>query len=883
MSVSMYTYAGEIDLATDLFTPYTSSQIIPQPAVEANLEFLRFFGKFPVYLLSSSNYSSPYYTPWESLYDTSWGLQWGPGRGGIPYPFDLRAQLLGPTDHCRMSPRPEPDAPFDASLHDLVPPQYYFLHGEHWAKHQLRISDQFKEKLNQPAQVVSWEVNGELDENASFDSWLAGGFPMVFRPDPDSEDTTPSAMSFTDWLREFVGYKISPNTTPDEIGGFEVEALRYPGPYSLGTAEYPVGGLQFLVLDSAFWHHRGSNAYVEHTGDTNTNWLTILPEEQYPESLGCLPQYPDLIGKVSTMKLTGVPISREVIVDTRIEILEGARSPNRIQSGMIGGSIFTGGYYSDHPPVVSAASGPSATSNTNKSRSETETEILVPAVFAEFQVRAYCFNPGYTAINDKWNASDLTHPILSIQRIAGNTRITSAAKDKKEYAAVWKQAEELAKSTYLSQFPWTPHNMWSPKVENPMDWVEITYADYRTLPGWAFWRDRASLEMRQNLQNYDYVMAPAFRIQVTQDAVTRTISKDTNEITESETIESVHSKDPEAFPPTVITTETYHTRLTAELKWILEPGVRCWRRTDEEQPNGTYERAARCYHMLLEKSSIEPLSTRAPAGFISKATVSADPNAIPPPNWEEEVEYFRYMYPLGSYPGDDEAQFQISELSFEQSEQLNSWLFRSEKSILDYLPAVQYPKAEAKAAIARWDAALPGTTYLSQRGAPAPVYPSFHDALVWDLHLQKWGRMRQEHQVLFDLTPINAHRKRVVESSVFEVRAGLLSSAGQCYTFNEKPYDSELRYGKLGYHRLGFTHVEELRVHFVKPANAEIQLEPSLDGHVVEAGWVTSQQVNDAAYAVALQNTSARWYNVTIKGHFDLKAIEFVGWKSSRR
>ena len=203
-----------------------------------------------------------------------------------------------------------------------------------------------------------------------------------------------------------------------------------------------------------------------------------------------------------------------------------------------------------------------------------------------------------------------------------------------------------------------------------------------------------------------------------------------------------------------------------------------------------------------------------------------------------------YSYETGDETGnwvtiEDPGYVGIPTLPLETWKQLTAELFYPGRSILQYLPSLHSAALlQNIQAIDSYYGQLPGGSYLNQYGSTAPLFPIFQESLVLDTQLNKWGRFSSPHSCLTDLTPINSHRNRKVNPQNFTMHAAMLSPDGWVYQFNETPQDSEIRYGKLGYHRLGFTNLEELRVWFAKSSTGYVQIEPSLHGDAPEVSLI---------------------------------------------
>lgn len=178
---------------------------------------------------------------------------------------------------------------------------------------------------------------------------------------------------------------------------------------------------------------------------------------------------------------------------------------------------------------------------------------------------------------------------------------------------------------------------------------------------------------------------------------------------------------------------------------------------------------------------------------------------------------------------------------------------------------------------------LPDYEFVLQEGSPAPAYPTFYGAYVYDLFLKKWGKLDQEYSLLLNYSAINGQNGQPVSFNAFQMNSGILDTYGAIRLFDDKPSESFIRYGKIGYDRKGFTAAEEVRVGFSSPSTCTVALEPSITGVSIEKNLKDSVSVVSANGATLFANLSARWYNVTISGKYDINYLEFRGHSSGRR
>lgn len=178
---------------------------------------------------------------------------------------------------------------------------------------------------------------------------------------------------------------------------------------------------------------------------------------------------------------------------------------------------------------------------------------------------------------------------------------------------------------------------------------------------------------------------------------------------------------------------------------------------------------------------------------------------------------------------------------------------------------------------------LPASTFLLQAGSIAPIYPLFYGALVYDLHLKKWGKYKGEYKCLLNYQPINNSLNGVVPFSTFGILAGILNLAGEIRLFDDQPSDSYITYGKIGYYRLGITRPEEVRVSFGSPSTGYVKVDTSLSGRFIDPGLAKIANFTNASSATLTGAYPGSWMNITIGGIFDINYLEFRGFREGRR
>lgn len=178
---------------------------------------------------------------------------------------------------------------------------------------------------------------------------------------------------------------------------------------------------------------------------------------------------------------------------------------------------------------------------------------------------------------------------------------------------------------------------------------------------------------------------------------------------------------------------------------------------------------------------------------------------------------------------------------------------------------------------------LPPGSFLLQKGSIAPVYPDFEGALVYDLYIKKWGVLKTPYKRLLDYQPLNDQSGGGIPYNRFGILGGVLKSNGGVYLFDDQPTDSVIKYGKLGYYRLGVTSVEEVRVHFASLCTGTLRVEGSLDGRNLGADSNKSIDYEDTANVTLTGGFPARWHNIVVSGIYDIQYMEYRAVVQGRR
>ena len=177
----------------------------------------------------------------------------------------------------------------------------------------------------------------------------------------------------------------------------------------------------------------------------------------------------------------------------------------------------------------------------------------------------------------------------------------------------------------------------------------------------------------------------------------------------------------------------------------------------------------------------------------------------------------------------------------------------------------------------------PGVNFLLQEGAITPLYQDFLGFLVLDLHLKKWGKAKVAHKLLLDLIPANSDNTSVVTYESLGITAACLDSEGNIIPFDDQDVDGYIRYGKVGYQRLGMTWFGEVRLQFRKPYTGDIILDASLDGKALVPSLRYTETFTEVYEALLFADISARWITVSISGSYDLTGLEVRGTLAGRR
>lgn len=195
-------------------------------------------------------------------------------------------------------------------------------------------------------------------------------------------------------------------------------------------------------------------------------------------------------------------------------------------------------------------------------------------------------------------------------------------------------------------------------------------------------------------------------------------------------------------------------------------------------------------------------------------------------------------------------------------------------------------------------AAVPGYTANPVQNLVLPdvafgqnLFPIFQRALIYDIVLQKWGQLTIPYRSLFSINPFNqegypAEKDYGLRESRYhtDVRSlGAILANGTTVLFDDEPESSWLVYGKYKMSNSNFTGVIEVEADFVDYPNCQLQLEPSMDGRTIQAARIKSSAVLNKPHARWPILSVARWFNVVVKGKFNIIKLGVLGKLSGRR
>lgn len=181
------------------------------------------------------------------------------------------------------------------------------------------------------------------------------------------------------------------------------------------------------------------------------------------------------------------------------------------------------------------------------------------------------------------------------------------------------------------------------------------------------------------------------------------------------------------------------------------------------------------------------------------------------------------------------------------------------------------------------DFTYPEATYQIQDGVPIPGYPTYTGSIVFDLHLKKWGKQKNDFKALVEFSPLNSTDNAIIPYTNFGMDSGTLKENRKLSLFSVVPASSMMRYGKFGLYRLGFTEALEFVLHFRTKSTGTLVVDGSVDGRDPELSIQHTETFTDARSHVVKCHVNAVWHTLTISGQFDLQFMEFRGIIAARR
>lgn len=193
----------------------------------------------------------------------------------------------------------------------------------------------------------------------------------------------------------------------------------------------------------------------------------------------------------------------------------------------------------------------------------------------------------------------------------------------------------------------------------------------------------------------------------------------------------------------------------------------------------------------------------------------------------------------------------------------------------------------------RWDypyVPLPPYAVSIVQGSHEIPYPKYEGAYVYDTNLRKWGRQVGRSSAWFSLVPINRADPLRVEAHELVRQAGYLTTKGELTLFTNTPEQSEIVYGKIGLSRTGYTDAERIILHLKKSVSRGYErrlalvVEPSMDGRAPSGYSIEADYSGGNSVLLDMPiRASARWYNIVVRGWYDISYLEFRGSASGRR
>ena len=146
------------------------------------------------------------------------------------------------------------------------------------------------------------------------------------------------------------------------------------------------------------------------------------------------------------------------------------------------------------------------------------------------------------------------------------------------------------------------------------------------------------------------------------------------------------------------------------------------------------------------------------------------------------------------------------------------------------------------------------------------------------MHLKKWGKMKHTYSVAVDFNQLPGN-----DYSNTGISAGLMHTDGRIRIMNDEPAEGFIRYGKIGFYRLGMTRLLETRIDLKDPASGKVRIDSSMDGRNLDALVFKEYVYSNAVTVRMYPDIQARWFTIKISGKYDLQYMEVRGNITGRR
>ena len=162
------------------------------------------------------------------------------------------------------------------------------------------------------------------------------------------------------------------------------------------------------------------------------------------------------------------------------------------------------------------------------------------------------------------------------------------------------------------------------------------------------------------------------------------------------------------------------------------------------------------------------------------------------------------------------------------------------------------------------------------------VYRKKAGGFVYDLQYKKWGKYKLSYDALIDYVASNASGFNAFSFTDLGITGGALIDS-KLTIFTTSPADGYIKYGKIGYYRLGVVQLLETRVDFRFLCAGNITLEASLDGRNIAPDVTFSEDYFAVNTIRVYPNIRYKWYTIKISGDYDITYMETRANISGRR